>query len=330
MLSCFSKRQGGCGALLGRRVRVFNGCCRQAVVLCGRWACRRTHLDEADTQTLGVRLSLDRGSGGPCVRDGGVLLGWRRFGDLAFRFVGQEAGPYRANELTKNLPHSAPQVRQHFVREPWVLLQPDVVPRARVRQRQTRRSVLPPVPYGCREALGWRIQVPARCVLTDDEGELYACEQREQLRTPGVRALRTRRKVSGASAAGIAKPHGEDGDPAGVVEGASRDPHPIAEPVATRIVEGDAALVDAEPGRLTCDQDAGGGVSLENRAHSVLQHSFAEPAVTYVPEERVEIIGGHRIDHTSGVSFVAARTDPLLQNAVLFAGILLLATRVVT
>ena len=70
-------------------------------------------------------------------------------------------------------------------------------------------------------------------------------------RMPARRAFRTGRVIAGDGFARIAKAHRENGDLARVVELLRRQTKPVAQPVAGRIVPGNAGFMHLSTGRLT-------------------------------------------------------------------------------
>ena len=68
-----------------------------------------------------------------------------------------------------------------------------------------------------------------------------------------------------------AEPHGQDGDPLGVVEDLGINAEPAPQPVTRGVGEGPARGMDPDPRRLARDQDARLAVQLEDRPGLVQQ-----------------------------------------------------------
>ena len=83
---------------------------------------------------------------------------------------------------------------------------------------------------------------------------------------PAGRAFRTGRVIAGRGFARIAKAQGDNRDLARVVKLPRCQIQPGAQPVAGRIVPGNAGRMDFRAGRLTDDQQAGGVRHPEHRS----------------------------------------------------------------
>lgn len=109
-------------------------------------------------------------------------------------------------------------------------------------------------------------------VAADEKSQLQPGKSREQARAPARGAFRPRRSVAAARDAGIAEPHGDDGEFARVVEFGRPDTHPFAQSLSGRVVERDAGGMSAAAGRLTRDEDSRVGVRLEQGRGAERQH----------------------------------------------------------
>lgn len=131
--------------------------------------------------------------------------------------------------------------------------------------------------------------MPPLGVRADDERQLELRESIQELLPPSFGTLRSRRQVSRTPRAGIAESHGQDRETLWIVERLAIDAEPIAKPIATRIVEGNAGFVDASTRRLSRDEDAGLGVDLKHGANAVLQVVYADATIANVANECIEV-----------------------------------------
>ncbi len=114
----------------------------------------------------------------------------------------------------------------------------------------------------------------------------------QQCLMPQRRAFRARRRVTAPwQHAGIAEAHRHDGNPTFIVESLTIHLQPIPQPVATRIVPRDAALVHPDARRLSDDQDAGGGGDAQNGSWTQRQMLGAVHAGTHFREQAALVAG---------------------------------------
>src|SRR5215471_1708681 len=107
------------------------------------------------------------------------------------------------------------ELRQHVALEPGMVLQPQPVARAGVRQGEELGKVLRAGTYGVGERLlSSRAEVVRVGVATDEEREPDRWQLCSQLRVPVRRALRPGRKVARVSGSRVAEAHGDDRDAA--------------------------------------------------------------------------------------------------------------------
>jgi hypothetical protein len=133
-----------------------------------------------------------------------------------------------------------PKGRYEIFFEPRVLPDPHVVAGTRMREGYHGRPVITP----CRHDLSHRgcrcWQVIALGVLSDYQSQCDVPELVKDPLTPLPRALGTRWKVTGRTRSGETEAHRQQRDALWVVEDFRVDSHPIAQPVAAGIVEGDS------------------------------------------------------------------------------------------
>src|SRR5438477_8189203 len=128
---------------------------------------------------------------------------------------------------------SSPQLRQHVALEPGVLLHPEPVARARVRQREKLGQVFVAGAHGLGQGFfPARAEIVGLGVAADEERQPDGGEVRAQLRMPVWRAFGPRRKVARIARSGIAKARRNDGDAALVVEILAPDAQPFAQKIA--------------------------------------------------------------------------------------------------
>src|SRR6266581_6223325 len=140
----------------------------------------------------------------------------------------------------------SPQLRQRFAFEPGVLLHPEPVARARVRQREKLGQVFVAGAHGLRQSLlSARAEVIGLGIASYEERQSDARQERAQPRMPVRRALGARRKIARFARSRIAQARRNDCDAALVVEILTPDAQPLAQELARGIVPGDAALVHA-------------------------------------------------------------------------------------
>lgn len=85
-------------------------------------------------------------------------------------------------------------------------------------------------------------------ITPDEECQFQMGEMREYPLTPERRTFRTRRPVTSLRmSAGIAKPHWNDGDAAGIVEDILRQIEPVTQAIAGSIGEGPSSQVRFRP-----------------------------------------------------------------------------------
>ncbi len=89
-----------------------------------------------------------------------------------------------------------------------------------------------------------------------------------------------------SEAAGVAEAHRQDGDLGRVVESGFVETEPVAQPIAARVLEGDAAGVGDAAGGLAGDDEAGVGRGLEDWAGA--EGKLAEGAGAGVGEKVME------------------------------------------
>src|SRR5690606_7608171 len=98
------------------------------------------------------------------------------------------------------------------------------------------------------------------------------------------------RQVARPPATRIAESRGNDREAALVVERRSVDAEPLAQPVATRVVPGNARLVHARARRLPDDQHPCPGVRAQHRLWSKRQVLLAHPARPHLREDPAQLI----------------------------------------
>lgn len=125
-------------------------------------------------------------------------------------------------------------------------------------------------------------------VLPDQEREFHVRQPLEQPRAPRGNAFRPWRQVARGAGAGKAEPHRQDGHAALVVELGSCDSHPVAQPLAARVVEGNASFVDTPARRLARNEDARVRMQLQHRSYAMGQPFRADGAGADLREEGFE------------------------------------------
>src|SRR5438552_12051593 len=174
---------------------------------------------------------------------------------------------------------SSPQLRQHFALEPGVLLHPEPVARARVRQREKLGQVFVAGAHGLGQSLLSALaEVISLRIGAYEERQPDARQERAQPRVPVRCAFGPRRQVARFARSRVAQAGGNDGDAAFVVEIPAPDAQPLAQQIARGVVPGNAALVHAPAGRLPDDEDTRRGRSAQHRPGWVGKMGLADCA----------------------------------------------------
>jgi hypothetical protein len=121
--------------------------------------------------------------------------------------------------------------------------------------------------------------MPVLRIGTNKQGKFERRQRLEKPRSPMRDAFLARRLVAALFVvAWKTEAHRHDGNATLVVEGIPVDAHPLAQPIAGRIVVGNAGLVDANAGRLTDNADLCARTGANDRPDTVLQLGFTNPA----------------------------------------------------
>ena len=198
-------------------------------------------------------------------------------------------------------------------------LEPRVVAPGRVRQRQVARQRvalqdLAPAGDCGRDALRcFSTQMPALRVAADEQHQLDLPQMLEEARPPFRGAFAARRKIGTARIlAGIAKAHGHDRDAAHVVELFCRHAHPVPQPLARRIAEGNAGGVHARARRLPHNCEPRAAADAQNGARLVRERGtggrlHAKPTGADLIQQAIEARGHALLAQMSSVMPSSAR-----------------------
>ncbi len=121
-----------------------------------------------------------------------------------------------------------------------------------MRKRQIGRAIIAPMQHRVGHAFLARLaQMPRLRILPYQQDKFQIRQMLENLRAPGRRAFLARRQVPALVVkTRKTEPHGHDGDAAFIVKRVTVHPHPFAQPVAARIVEGNARRMHPRARRL--------------------------------------------------------------------------------
>ena len=173
--------------------------------------------------------------------------------------------------------------------KPRMALEPRLIARRRMGQRNVLWSVLPPGlgRFGQRwfAAAGQKMVLR---ILTDEQRQFNPRQLGQQMIEPQRRALTSRRHITAVASAWVAITHGNDGDARLIIKDVLVHPHPSAQSFATGVAPWNAGRVHAHAGRLANDEDAGRRTGAQHRARTERQMRFARAAVAHRCQQRLE------------------------------------------
>jgi hypothetical protein len=201
--------------------------------------------------------------------------------------------------------------------KPWMALEPRLIARRGMWQRNVLWSVFPPGlgRFGQR----WFVaasQKMALGILTDEQRQFNPRQLGQQMIEPQRRAFTARRHITAVTSARVAITHGNDGDARLVIKDVLVHAHPGAQSLATGVAPWNAGRVHAHAGRLANDEDAGRLTGAQHRARTERQMRFARAAVSHRCQQRLEraiVFLGHN-------SFLTCGEYSTIPDAELHAG----------
>jgi hypothetical protein len=204
---------------------------------------------------------------------------------------GTAKSPSRTQRISASKQRLDPRLQHGYelLFKPRMALEPRLIARRRMWQRNVLWSVLPPGlgRFGQRRlaAVGQKM---ALGILTDEQRQINPPQLGQQMIEPQRRALTARRHITAISTAWITITHGNDGDARLIIKDVLSHPHPSAQSLATGIAPRNAGRVHAHAGRLANDEDAGRLTGAQHRARTERQMRFARAAVAHRCQQRLE------------------------------------------
>jgi len=108
-------------------------------------------------------------------------------------------------------------------------------------------------------------------VLPNNQRNFKMAQMTEKLIAPSRCAFRSWRKITGFPRARKTKAHWQNGNMLRVVKHFARHSHPLTQTISAGIIERHAGFMNFSSWRLTCDQDSGLWVYLQNGTNPVRQ-----------------------------------------------------------
>jgi hypothetical protein len=123
---------------------------------------------------------------------------------------------------------------------------------------------------------------------SDCNDQLDVWQSVQQWLPPGFGTPFHGQMITPIACAGIAKAHRNDGNVPDVVEHLPANTHPVSQPVAAGVVEGDAGLMNPGTRGLPGYENSRSGMHTYDRAWAQWEFRLAQPAFTHAPGKGFE------------------------------------------